>query len=370
MGDLNFNMLDDNKSSTLNDSCDIFCIKNIINKATCYNRNSKPTLLDVILTNQENKCGKRCNFGCGLSDVHNLIGVQIKCERPNIKPKYRKCRSFKNFDVNDFLSDLNELNWDVDPHNNINTEYENFNKKFIETANKHAPFKERKILSKQIPYMNKQLKSAIYKKKMLYNKFQKMNNSKTWDAYKTQRNFVTKLKKQSINRYFIERCTGGPKSKDFWPTVKPFLTNKGCTSQKETILQENNKIITNQQEISEIFNDFFVNVAKNIGDNNIQVNDKHPSIEAISNKYSNGSTSNKLIFQPINEEFVSKRIGKINVKKATGIDGISPKILHAAKPVVIKPITQLVNLSLSTSIFPDSLKIAQVAPVHKKKQCS
>ncbi|CAG2239474.1 PLG [Mytilus edulis] len=126
MGDLNFNMLDDNKSSTLNDSCDIFCMKNIINKATCYNRNSKPTLLDVILTNQENKCGKRCNFGCGLSDVHNLIGVQIKCERPNIKPKYRKCRSFKNFDVNDFLSDLNELNWDVDPHNNINTEYENF----------------------------------------------------------------------------------------------------------------------------------------------------------------------------------------------------------------------------------------------------
>ncbi|XP_063436588.1 uncharacterized protein LOC134718019 [Mytilus trossulus] len=193
-----------------------------------------------------------------------------------------------------------------------------------------------------------------------------MNNSKTWDAYKTQRNYVTKLKKQSINRYFIERCTGGSKSKDFWPTVKPFLTNKGCTSQKETILQENNKIITNQQEISEIFNDFFVNVAKNIGDNNVQVNDKHPSIEAISNKYSNGSTSNKLIFQPINEEFVSKRIGKINVKKATGIDGISPKILHAAKPVVIKPITQLVNLSLSTSIFPDSLKIAQVATVHKK----
>ncbi|CAG2185908.1 unnamed protein product [Mytilus edulis] len=46
MGDLNFNMLDDNKSSTLNDSCDIFCMKNIINKATCYNRNSKPTLLD------------------------------------------------------------------------------------------------------------------------------------------------------------------------------------------------------------------------------------------------------------------------------------------------------------------------------------
>lgn len=38
----------------LNDSCDIFCMKNIKKKATCYTRNSKPTLLDVSLTNQEN----------------------------------------------------------------------------------------------------------------------------------------------------------------------------------------------------------------------------------------------------------------------------------------------------------------------------
>ena len=37
-------------------------------------------------------------------------------------------------------------------------------------TNKHAHFMERKILSKQITYMKKALKSAIYKKKMLYNK--------------------------------------------------------------------------------------------------------------------------------------------------------------------------------------------------------
>jgi hypothetical protein len=38
---------------------------------------------------------------------------------------------------------------------------------------------------------------------------------------------VNKIKKQSIRNYFIERCAGGPKSKHFWPTIKPFLTNKG-----------------------------------------------------------------------------------------------------------------------------------------------
>ena len=71
--------------------------------------------------------------------------------------------------------------------------------------------------------------------------------------------------------------------------------------------------------------------------------------------------------QPITEDFVSKRISKINVKKATGIDGISPKLLRHAKPMIVKPITDLVNLSLSTSTFPDSLKtVHKVAPIHKK----
>ena len=206
-----------------------------------------------------------------MSDVHNLIAIQVKGERPNVKPKYTKCRSFKNVDVQKFLIDLEDQTWDTisEDHQNINinvnTAYEDFNNKFIQIANKHAPFKERKILPKQIPYMNKTLKSAVYKKKMLYNKFEKKNNNKkNLDAYRVQRNYVTKLKKQLINKYFIERCTGGPKSKDFWSTVKPFLTNKGCTNQKETILQENKTIVTDQKEVCETLNNFFVNVAKTL----------------------------------------------------------------------------------------------------------
>jgi hypothetical protein len=95
-------------------------------------------------------------------------------------------------------------------------------------------------------------------------------------------NYVAKLKKQSINNYFIENCTGGPKSKDFWLTVKPFFTNKGCSNQKDVILQENNNIITNQEEICEVFNNFFVNVANNISDQNINIDKTHPNINAIS----------------------------------------------------------------------------------------
>ena len=133
--------------------------------------------------------------------------------------------------------------------------------------------------------------------------------------------------------------------------MKHFLTNKGCSNQKDVILQENNNIITNGEEICELFNNVVVNVERNIGDQNIKIDKTHPRINAISEKYSNATKSHRLIFKPIDESFVSKRISNINVKKATGVDNSSPKLLGYAKPVIAKPIADLVNLSLSSATF-------------------
>ena len=56
--------------------------------------------------------------------------------------------------------------------------------------------------------------------------FLMQKTNKNWEAYKKHRNFVNKLKKKSVQKYFNERCAGGPKSSDFWPTMKPFYLAK------------------------------------------------------------------------------------------------------------------------------------------------
>ena len=111
MADMNFNMLDDINNVALRDSCDIFCLQNLVKKPICFCKNFKPILIDLILTNQDKKCGKICSFGCGLSDCHNVIAIEVKCERPNSRPKYSKCRSFKNFDEQNCLCNLDNINW-------------------------------------------------------------------------------------------------------------------------------------------------------------------------------------------------------------------------------------------------------------------
>ena len=85
----------------------------------------------------------------------------------------------------------------------------------IKCFDKHAPIKTKKMPVHPAPYMNSKLRKAIFQKRMQHNKFQKCRTSRNWENYRKARNLVTKIKKQSIQNYFLDRCTGGCKDKDF-----------------------------------------------------------------------------------------------------------------------------------------------------------
>ena len=140
-----------------------------------------------------------------------------------------------------------------------------------------------------------------------------------------------KIEKNFHKNILFEGTAGGQKSSTFYPTIKPFLSNKGMKSNNSIILCENDKIVNDPKEVIEIFNNFFVNVTKDIGDKNIKIDKAHPSINKIE---TNRTNKDQLFFKPINEDFVTKQINKLNIKKATGYDGISPKILKFAQPVI------------------------------------
>ena len=71
-------------------------------------------------------------------------------------------------------------------------------------------------------------------------------------------------------------------------------------------------------------------------------------------------------FQHITSDKIEKIIDKINIKKASGFDNIPAKVIKQCKPIISNQLTSLINLSIDTGVFPDSLKKAQVTPLHKK----
>ena len=122
-----------------------------------------------------------------MSDVHNIISVQIKGTIPRI--------------IKNYLEQKN-LNSIVDKCDNVNSAYENLESELISVINKHAPMKKKKPVDKPVPFMNKNLKRAIYKKRMSFNKYNRCKNKQNWEIYRKQRNLVNKIKKTIHQKLF------------------------------------------------------------------------------------------------------------------------------------------------------------------------
>ena len=292
------------------------------------------------------------NFGCGLSDVHNLIAVQIKSNTLSLENPYKTYRSYKQFNYEAFIQDLDNAKLDEqiinDDNKDIHKTYGTFESSFLDVVNKHIPLTKCKSTQHPTPYMNQELRHAIFKKKMLFNKYNKIRSRDNWEKYRTQRNLVNKTNRKSIREYFTERCVGGPKQKDFWPTIKSFITNKCSYFENNIILTNGDRIVN---EVAETFNELFVTVAKGIGKDSCAVNQAKPSVKVISE---HNYLENKLNFESIDISFVEKQIDKSNANKATGKDGISVNILKIAKPIVSKPITMLIYKTTENTSFPNN----------------
>ena len=96
------------------------------------------------------------------------------------------------------------------------------------------------------------------------------------------------------------------------------MSNKGIKSNNNIILYENDKIVNDQKEVSEICYNFFINVAKDIGDENINIYKSHPSIIKIEEKKTDDT---ELSFRSVTEEYmyVNKQISKLNIKKSNRV---------------------------------------------------
>ena len=57
----------------------------------------------------------------------------------------------------------------------------------------------------------------------------------------------------------------------------------------------------------------------------------------------------------------------MKTNKAIGPNSIPTKILKMRQQIIAKPLAYLINLSFSTGVFPDLLKIANIIPVLKKR---
>ena len=193
----------------------------------------------------------------------------------------------------------------------------------------------------------------------LKNKFNKERNHINWCNYKRQRNhclsILRKTKKEYFNSLNIKQVSD---NKLFWKSVKPFFNGKGSNSSKIMLVEENN-IISDEEEIANIMNDYFIKVIStlnlknqhDVGRSGVNKFENHISIKIIHEKYPE-IFPKSFKFQFVSNNEVKKEIENLDTKKLSTCGSIPATILKQCLNAYLPHLTNSINYSIQHSNFP------------------
>jgi len=378
IGDLNCNLFLDN--SVLSDFLDIFDYINLVKDATCFK--GTPSLLDVIITNKKGRIVDVQGIRNSISDFHSIIIACTRSHLPDLKPRKIKYRSLKHFDHPAFITDLNCLPMSTcNIFDDIDDSLWLHNKLLMEVIDQHAPLKTKTLKRPQVPYMNSNLRKNINIKEMLRRKSLKCSCRKyPCDhkiSYNIKRNEVNRLKRISLNNYLRDKCENPSQNpRDLWSTLRPFVSEKGGFSSQKITLSSEGSIVNDDTSVCNLFNDYYVTVTDSIGNeppltNSVDVSEiienniNHPSVVNIKNNIRESPVVNNFDFKPVGSAVIYKKLLALNTRKSTGCDNIAARFLKLGAPALCHSLLPIINKCLIVSVFPDSLKLANVTPIHK-----
>ena len=80
--------------------------------------------------------------------------------------------------------------------------------------------------------------------------------------------------------------------------------------------------------------------------------------------YCDHSLKNSMYCAPVDRSELESLINKLKNGKSPGADNIGVKMVKENAFILVDPLIHLFNLSITTGIVPDKLKIAKVVPVY------
>ena len=322
--------------------------KNLVKGKTCFKSIDKPSCIDLFLTNSYQNFQNTTTVSTGLSDFHKMSVTVMKTTFPKAKPKVIQYRDYKHFVIGNFRLELR-----FKLRNEIVENYGKFEDIFLGILGKHAPLKKKVLRANEKPYMTKTLK-AIMRRSALQNKYYRGRTPESEKAFKKQRNYTTKLIKKEKKKYFSSiNMTNYTDNKKFLNTVKPLLSNYNGGS-KKIILIEDDKIISNDEEVAKTLNLFFENSVKslNLTENNALLNytnpveialkklENQPSIVDIKNKV---TVEAKFSFSKVKISNIKTEINNLDTNKAGTFSNVSAKQLQQVEDVIAEPLMHIWN---------------------------
>ena len=348
-GDFNLHLdqTDHNHVVTFNQ---ILTSYNLIQHVTGPTHNLGHTL-DLFITNEDSPFSYKVCTTDNLSD-HFSITATLDFHIPPIPHKFISYRPIRKINLQLFLSDLTKSELITNPANTVSSLYSQYHSVLSDLLDRHAPIKSKTCPARQRdPWINEEI---------LESKRVKRRCERAWR--KSRSGFDRKILSYHTHRY--NNLLASAKS-DWYTNI--IHENKDCPRKLwnniSRILHRSQASplpdCSDKKDLANSFGSFFnekINKIRSI------LNSKDCSGEQLK---PNHSPPKLLSFTPVSEDEVSKLILSSS-NSSCALDPCPTSLVKDCLHVLITPITNIINMSLSEGIFPDQWKSAHVTPLLKK----
>ena len=159
-----------------------------------------------------------------------------------------------------------------------------------------------------------------------------------------------------LKNYFL--CNSN-NIKKIWSGIRSIINISKVKADFIPTLNENGKVIDNPSAISNIFNNFFVNVGLNTG-KDIPPGNCSPA------SFLKATYSESMFLSPVTPNEAEDFISQMDNNKSIGPFSIPVPLLKIVKTRIAPLLSSLINDSFLRGIVPNKLKLAKVTPVFKK----
>ena len=358
LGDTNCNFLpsaNDPNAKHLRDILELYGLAQLITKPTRITASSR-SLIDHCITNCVDKIKHSGVIHLGISD-HSLVFMIRKSNSfRNGGHKTIKTREWKLFNEANFLADLEKKNW-VCHGENPNAQWEGWKANLMDTIDKHAPIRNKRVRAKKSPWIDYDLVRKMRKRDLLKRQHAMTNDPDLWLEYKKSRNDVNNCIKIAKRKYYTENLEANVQDqRKTWKLLNE-LQNRQSVKGSISELKMGDATLKDPTSIAEAFNSHFTNVGPNLAQSI-----SHTDIDPLSYLK---PVSSSFSFHEVTNKDVLLLLQNLNSKKATGPDKIPAKLLKLAGNIISPSLTKIFNCSLSSGIFPEDWKVARVSPVYK-----
>lgn len=371
LGDFN---IDWDGQSTCKDNFEtlmsLYHFQQLIKKPTRVFKNSR-SIIDLIFTNTPSMVVNSEVIENDISD-HFAIACKVSCQLPKLSHSFVNKRDYTKFNETEFFEHAKYVSFHHAESMQCAHKAAEFLENKIETVvDQFAPFKSKNILSQNPHYWRSSYISKLVKlKKKAFHEFIRKGSDKTsiyWEDYKSIRNkaanAIAYAKKKAMGNILHDNALSN------WHKIKFFKGSNKMTNNDIQELEVEGLKITEDQEIANKLNSYFSGIGTELNEaakqtknqlltsaNTISCHDALPVLNLDHDEFG---------FAEVTICDVSKTLNSLKSRKVGGLNQIPAFIYKILEPLILNPLTHIINLSLRSCKFPDIWKKALVIPIHK-----